>query len=103
MFLEIGLSQKPAVLLHESIDFVGDLSAIKRVASLLPDSAQRILQSRILEHVSFAGSATFPIQGVGFEKSAGEPFIESRTEPPIVGNQFGDRESFVGITNGRRE
>ena len=85
------------------VDLVGDLAFVKSVATFFANQAERFCQRWILEDIAFRRCAAFAIQRVGFEKAAGETFVETRTERPIIGDEFGDRKTFLGITNGRRE
>ena len=51
----------------------------------------------------FARSAAFAVERVGFEKSAGQPFVNPRTERPVIRDQLGDRKTFLRIMDRRRE
>ena len=70
---------------------------------MFADQAQRVRQRRILEDVAFGRGAPFAIERVGFEKSAGQPFVEARAECPVIRDQLGNRKTFLGIMDRRRE
>ena len=103
MLLKIDLAQKPAVLLHETVDLARDLAFVERIAAFLADQSQSCREARILEDVAFRRCAPFAIECVRLHKCTGEPFINARTERPVVRDQLGDRETLFGITNCRGE
>src|SRR5689334_11187474 len=53
MLLEIGFPQKTPVSLHKRVDFIGDLTFVKTIASSLADQSQRRCQRWIFEDVAF--------------------------------------------------
>src|SRR5438034_11152275 len=99
MLLKIDLAQKPAVLLHETVDLARDLAFVERIAAFLADQSQSCREARILEDVAFRRCAAFAIEGVRLQECPGEPFINARTERPVVRDHLGDRETLFGITN----
>ena len=103
MFFEIRFAEITAVRFHERIDLVRDLALVKNVAPFLADQAQRVCERGILEDVAFRRRAAFAVERVGFEKTAGQPFIYPRTERPVIRDQFRDGETFLRVMNRRRE
>src|SRR5437667_11798185 len=99
MLLEIGFPQEPAIGTHKRVDFVGDLACVEGVAPFFANQSQRSRQIWVLEDVAFTGSAFFAIKRVGLDKRSGQPFVETRTERPVIRDQIGDRKSFLGMTN----
>ena len=103
MFLEIHFAQETAVLLHEVVDLVRDLAFVKNIATFLTDQSQRSRQRWIFENFAFGRRPAFTVEHVSFEERAGKSFIESRTERPVIRDEFRDWKTFLSITNRRRE
>src|ERR1700758_2275848 len=103
MLLEIGFPQEPAIGTHKRVDFVSYLACVEGVPSFLADQSQRSRQIRVLEDVAFTGRASFAIKRVGRDKRSGQSFVEARTERPVIRDQIGDRETFLGMANRRGE
>src|SRR5947199_8215051 len=101
MLLEIGFPRETTVSTHKRVDFVRDLTFVETIAPSLADQSQRSRQRWIPENVAFCRRAAFAVQGVGFQKCAGQSFVEAWAERPVVCNQIGDWKTFLGITNRR--
>src|SRR4029077_910909 len=103
MLLEVGFSQKAAISPHEIVDLVRDFSFVKNVATFFTDQPQSFSEPWIFENIALGRSAAFAVGRVSFEKRAGQSFIQTRSERPVIGNQFCDRKTFFGISNGGRK
>src|SRR5206468_9331908 len=112
MLLEIGFPQEAAIRTHKRVDLVGDLTFVETIAPLLADQSQRSRQRWILEDVAFCRRAALSIwrrrvlapigrltgprvgrlhwQRVCLDKCAGQSFVQTWTERPVVRNQIGD-------------
>src|SRR5205814_6530817 len=99
MLLEIDFPKEAAIGTHKGVDFVRDLTLVETIAPLLADQSQRSCQGRIFKNVAFCRRTPFAIEGVRFEKCAGQSFIQAWTKRPIVCNQIGDWKTFLGIAN----
>jgi len=54
-------------------------------------------QRGIFEDVSFCRRPPLIIEGISFEKTAGQVFVNFRSKVPVKGNQLGHRKAFFGI------
>src|SRR6266516_978356 len=103
MLLEINFPQETAIGPHEPVDLVSDLAFVKSVAPFFADQPQSLRQRGIFENVALRRSAALPVERVSFEKRAGQSFIQARPKRPVVGDQFRDWKTLLGISDRRRK
>ncbi len=101
MFFQIFFAQKAAVLAHELVDLVPDLAVVESVASFFADESERFRQRRIFENVALRRRAS--VDRVGLGEAAGQTFVKLRSEMPVKRDQLGNRKTFLGVTDRRRE
>src|SRR4029453_6344142 len=85
------------------VDLVSDLAFVETVPPFLANQSQRSRQIRVLEDVTFTGSASFAIKRVGHDERSWQSLVEARTKRPVIRDQIGDRKTFLGIANRRCE
>src|SRR4029450_2628980 len=103
MLLEVGFPQEPAIGTHKRVDLVSDLATVESIAAFLANQSQRSRQIGVLEDVAFCRRASFAVERVRFQKRAGQSFVKTRTERPVVRSQFCDWKTFLGVANRRGE
>src|SRR5206468_1018661 len=103
MLVKISFAEKAAILPHELVDPVRDLSLVENVPTFFSNQTQRLRECRVFENVTFRWRPTFTIERIGFEKCAGRILIKFRPEMPVKGDQLGDRKTFVGVFRSRRQ
>jgi hypothetical protein len=94
MLFEIGFAQESAIRREEFIDLVRDFAFVKNVASLIRKQLKSVRERRIPKDFSLRRRAT--VNRECLQECAWLRFQNRHAPIPIIGDQFGNRETFRG-------
>src|SRR6056297_4200246 len=101
MTFKILISQIAIVFSHPFVNFLCNLTPVKRIPSIFCKEAKGIAKIRVAEDLAFL--RTFTVNGKCLFKRSGLPTQKRGASPPRSRDRFTDRESVFGIPDGFRE